>query len=80
MRMNLEEALLNRWSGLKIMRMSLALGLAAISPLLLYILLGPKDGNPIGLGLLAIAGIPFAAVGFLTGFAKFCVERVRGQR
>jgi len=32
--------------------------LLGVGPLLLYILLGPADGNPIGLGLLAVVAVP----------------------
>ena len=32
------------------------------SPLLAYIAFGPKDGNPIGLGLLFVAAMPVALV------------------
>lgn len=38
-----------------------------ILPLLLYILFGPKDGNPIGLGLLFFFTSPIVVVGVTTG-------------
>lgn len=41
----------------------LALG---VGPLLLYIAFGPVDGNPIGLGLLAMVAVPVG--GLLAGF------------
>lgn len=41
----------------------LALG---AGPLLLYIVFGPADGNPIGLGLLAMVAVPVG--GILAGF------------
>jgi hypothetical protein len=77
---NLEQNLFCRWPGLKMMRLSIAAGAVGIGPLLLYILIGPKDGNPIGLGLLAMMTVPFAGIGFLAGFAKFCLERSRGPQ
>lgn len=67
--------MLKRWSGAKIVLGSLALGAAAVLPLSLYIAFGPKDGNPIGLGLLAVAGVPIAAVGVFVGVVKLLVER-----
>jgi hypothetical protein len=55
-----EEALISRWSGLKIkIRVaSVALGFAGVLPLLLYIAFFPADGNPTGLGLLAMVAAP----------------------
>lgn len=73
--MNLEEALLRRWSGAKIFTVSAALGAAGVLPLLLYIAFGPRDGNPIGLGLLAVVAVPVAAAGMFVGLVKFLVER-----
>lgn len=70
----LEESLLRRFSGRRIMIWSVAIGLAGIAPLLLYIAFGPADGNPIGLGLLAVAAVPFALVGVLVGAVKTVVE------
>jgi hypothetical protein len=74
-----EQALIDRWSGAKIVKASAAFGLAGVAPLLLYVLLGPADGNPIGLGLLAVATTPFAAVGMAVGGVKWLVERL-GRR
>jgi hypothetical protein len=71
----IEAAAVRRWSGAGIALGSLALGIAAVLPLLLYIAFGPKDGNPIGLGLLAVAGVPIAAVGIFVGVVKMLVER-----
>ena len=76
----IEEALLRRFSGLKIVIWSIALGAAGIAPLLLYIAFGPADGNPIGLGLLAVAAVPFAAVGIVVGLIKMLVEFFAGRR
>jgi len=39
------------WAGLIVIAASLA-------PLLLYVIFGPADGNPIGLGLLMFFGVP----------------------
>ncbi len=60
--------------GLKIFLTSLAAGAIGVGPLLLYALLGPKDGNPIGLGLLAMLAVPVAAIGSLIGLVTMAVE------
>jgi hypothetical protein len=70
-----EEAMLRRWSGAKIVLGSLAFGVAGVLPLLLYVAFGPADGNPIGLGLLMVATVPFAALGAAIGIVKMLVER-----
>lgn len=60
----------------------LILGLAVLvfgaGPLLLYILFGPADGNPIGLGLLAMVAVPVG--GLLTGFGllRMLIGRLAG--
>ena len=71
---HIEEALLRRFSGLKIVVWSIALGAACVLPLQLYILFGPADGNPIGLGLLAVAAVPIAGLGVVIGVIKCLVE------
>ncbi len=52
------------WAGAIVIAMSVA-------PLLLYVIFGPKDGNPIGLGLLFFFGVPLGLVllviGLVTG-------------
>jgi hypothetical protein len=72
-----EEALLSRWSGLKIMMMGAAIGFAGILPLLLYIAFGPADGNPIGLGLLAMVTAPIGGMGVIVGSVKLLVQHFR---
>jgi len=59
----LEETLLRRKSGLTIMVWSFVIGLGGVLPLLLYLVLGPVAGNPIGLGLLAVVAGPVGGVG-----------------
>ena len=75
----IEEAFLRRFSGIRIVAGSVALGLAGYMPLQLYIWFGPEHGNPIGLGLLAVAILPFAAAGIAVGAIKMLVERFRGS-
>jgi len=70
----IEEALLGRWSGLKILLVSTALGFACVLPLLLYMAFGPADGNPIGLGLLAVVAVPIAGIGAAVGLVKMVVQ------
>ena len=54
-------------AGLKIAALALAVGTVSWIPLLLYIPLGPADGNPIGLGLLAMVGTLLAVLGMGVG-------------
>ncbi len=42
-------------------------------PLQLYILFGPRDGNPIGLGLLAIVAIPAGFIVCAIGMIKLVI-------
>lgn len=60
--------------GLRILRRSLAIGALGIAPLLVYMLLGPKDGNPIGLGLLAVLAAAVSGIGILIGAGIAVVE------
>lgn len=70
----IEEAFLRRFSGLKIVIWSLAFGIAGAAPLFLYIAFGPADGNPIGLGLLAVASVPISGIGACVGLIKMLVQ------
>lgn len=45
-----------------------------VGPLLLYGLLGPADGNPIGLGLLAMVSVPVAGMLVVLGLIKMLIE------
>lgn len=71
----LEESWIRRSSGLKILLGSLAVGAVGVGPLLLYIAFGPADGNPIGLGLLAVVAAPTCAIGAGIGLIVMLVER-----
>jgi hypothetical protein len=73
----IEEAMVTRWGGVEIMKASALLGVAGSAPLFLYIWLGPKDGNPIGLGLLAVFTLPVAVVGLAAGAVAALVQRWR---
>lgn len=74
-----EEGLVRRSNGKRIIRGSALLAGAGISPLLLYALVGPADGNPIGLGLLAVATVPLAGIGLAIGVVTLAIERL-GRR
>lgn len=75
-----EEALLGRFSGLKIVVGSTVFGSVGVLPLLLYVVLGPADGNPIGLGLLAAAAVPLACIGATVGLIKLAVAYFANRR
>jgi branched-subunit amino acid ABC-type transport system permease component len=70
--------------GLKILLWSIVVGLGGCLPLLLYIQFGPSDGNPIGLGLLAIAAIILGGIGIATGLvvaiAQYATRRSNQKR
>lgn len=57
----------NKPLGLKIIVVAAGIALLSLLPLLLYILFGPSDGNPIGLGLLALAGMLLGLAGLVIG-------------
>jgi hypothetical protein len=67
-------------AGMRILIASLTVGGVGIAPLLLYILLGPADGNPIGLGLLAVLAVAVALIGGLIGAVTLGVEYLRRPR
>jgi hypothetical protein len=71
----IEARAVRKGSGARIALWSVALGIATVLPLALYIAFGPRDGNPIGLGLLAVVGVPAAGVGIFAGVVKMLVER-----
>lgn len=73
--MNLAAGFLRRSAGAKLVIGSVALGLIGYLPLQL----GPEDGNPIGLGLLALAAVPLAAIGVAVGAVALAIEAVRAR-
>jgi len=76
----MEQPVAGRGRGRKILRASMIAGAVGIAPLLLYTLLGPADGNPVGLGLLAILAMGIAVVGGLIGAVTAGVEYIRRTR
>lgn len=49
-------------------------------PLLLYVALGPRDGNPIGLGLLFMLGLFLGQLGLVIGFLRMLWEFFMSRR
>lgn len=74
-----EEQVIERHSGSKIVLVSAVIGVAGMMPLLLYVLFGPVDGNPIGLGLLAMLSVSIAAIGGGIGFLKSLLDGMGDQ-
>lgn len=60
--------------GLRMLVIALATAAATVGPLLLYIAFGPADGNPIGLGLLAVVGVPVSGVLLLVAVVQLAVD------
>lgn len=71
---------IRRPAGLRILLGSVLLGVLCVAPLLLYIAFGPADGNPIGLGLLAVLGAPAGTIGAGIGLIVMLVEAVGAGR
>jgi hypothetical protein len=65
--------------GVRIVYAGVAVAAVAWMPLLLYIAFGPPEGNPIGLGLLAMLGTPVAVVAVLVGIVWVAVDRFAGR-
>lgn len=76
---HVEEAVIRRYSGPRILMTGLVIAAAGVSPLLLYVIFGPKDGNPIGLGLLAVAAVPIGALVAAVGLIKTLVQLLAGR-
>ncbi len=76
-----EERAMARRSASRCLMAGLALAGAGYLPLQLYILFGPRDGNPVGLGVWAVlaifAGLVVVAIGLIK-WALHCFLRGRG--
>jgi hypothetical protein len=59
------------------LKVGLAILALGTGPLVLYVIFGPSDGNPIGLGLLFVFSFPFAAGFLLWGGAASFFRRLR---
>lgn len=65
--------------SLKIIATSLAVGVIGALPLLSYVAFGPADGNPIGLGMLALLGVFTAQTGLIAGLSRLAWELFTGR-
>lgn len=54
-----------------------AISLASCLPLIVYILVGPSDGNPIGLGLLMVLGQLIALAGVVIGLIILVWDKLK---
>ena len=59
--------------------MGFAIAIGASVPLLLYVIFGPKDGNPIGLGLLMWLGWLVGAVLIVWGVVGLVISQFRAN-
>lgn len=76
----LEERLVTRWSAGRFLIAGAVIAVAGLAPLGLYILFGDPRGNPIGLGLLAVAAVPAGGVVAAIGLVKLVVGLFSGRR
>jgi hypothetical protein len=60
-------------------KIGLAVAVGGTVPLLLYIVLGPKDGNPIGLGLLMLLSWLIGAVLVIWSIVGRVATRTPGE-
>ena len=66
--------------GLKIIAVSVCIGALSAFPLMLYVLLGPRNGNPVGIGLLFFLGMIVAQLGVLFGAVWFVIAYFVGRK
>ncbi len=66
------------WTS-KGIRFGLLILAAGVIPLLLYAAFGPKDGNPIGLGLLFIVATPVGVLMVLLNTVLVLIRHARGD-
>jgi hypothetical protein len=77
---HLEKSVLRRFSGARITLWSVVARFAGITPLLRYVAFGSKNGNPIGLGLLAAVAVLVAGIGLAIGLIKTPAQSRSGTR
>ena len=68
-----EHKLVKRWSGAAFIKAGLTVMAVGFFPIGLYTLLGPADGNPIGLGLLMVALVPLGFLLVGIGLLRFLI-------
>lgn len=71
---DLEEKLISRWSARTFLIAGALIAAVGYLPLGMYILFGPRDGNPIGLGLLFITATLLGLMIFVIGLIKLIVR------
>lgn len=71
---DLEEKLISCWSARTFLIAGAVIAAIGYLPLEMYILFGPRDGNPIGLGLLFITAAPLGLMIFVIGLIKLIVR------
>ena len=68
-----EHKLVKRWSSTTFIKAGLVVMAVGFLPIGLYTLLGPADGNPIGLGLLMVALVPLGFLLVGIGLLRFLI-------
>lgn len=68
-----------RWPGSRLLIAGVVIAPAGCLPLQLYIAFGPRDGNPIGLGLLALVAVLAGLVVCAIGLVKLAVGLFLGR-
>lgn len=76
----LEERLITRWPASRFLISGVVIAGVGYLPLQLYIVFGPRDGNPIGLGLLAIIAVPAGLMVFTIGLIKLAVGYFQNRK
>ena len=69
-----EERSMTHWSISRFLFTGVVIAVIGYLPLQLYIVFGPRDGNPIGLGLFAVVAILAGLLVVASGFIKLAVH------
>jgi hypothetical protein len=75
-----EENLISRWSASTFLIAGVVIAGIGYLPLQLYGIFGPRDANPVGLGLLAIVAVPVGMAVFAVGLIKLAVGFFLGRK
>ena len=76
----MENMVQKKQTSSKVISWSVKVGIVGTLPLLIYIMIGPKDGNPIGLGLLAVVAMLVAVTGVVIGLITKLAHRLRSRQ
>lgn len=71
---NYEDGPNTRWPLSRFLVIGLIIAGVGYLPIQLYILFGPRDGNPVGLGLLFVFGIFAGLAVFAIGIIKHAIQ------